>query len=212
MSEIARTGRRERKKRRAHGTREPFTFFRDRYTASGDGAAGGFDLGLGRIYVYDWCGSALSLAPPARRPSVCCPSEARRPSVGESSVISPWRVRFPSVCSPPPRRRPSWNVAKCRHQTNARPSAAGQKSVAGPWRVRRARTPHEPTQDERHTGRDRTLNEQPTNTDAPARQASRESTRPVASPCEVRHKPVACPWEGRSVSVDSPFHVRGKSV
>ena len=36
---------------------------------------------------------------------------------------------------------------------------------------RRARTPHEPTQDERHTGRDRTQNEQPTNTDAPTRQA-----------------------------------------
>lgn len=52
-------------------------------------------------------------------------------------MISPWRVRFPSVASPPPRHRPSRNVAKCRHQTNARPSAAGQKSVAGPWRVRR---------------------------------------------------------------------------
>ena len=52
-------------------------------------------------------------------------------------MISPWRVRFPSVASPPPRHRPSRNVAKCRHQTNARPSAARQKSVAGPWRVRR---------------------------------------------------------------------------
>ena len=77
---------------------------------------------------------------------------------------------------------------------------------------RRARTPHEPTQDERHTGRDRTTNEQLTNTHAPARQASRESTRPVASPCEVRHKPVSCPWEGRKKSVICPCEVRSVSV
>jgi len=49
------------------------SLFRDRYTALGDGAAGGLDLGLGRIYVYDWCGSALSLTPPVRRPSVRSP-------------------------------------------------------------------------------------------------------------------------------------------
>ena len=65
-------------------------------------------------------------------------------------------VRFPSVASPPPRRRPSWHVWVCPSLTETRPSAARQKSVAGPWRVRRARTPHEPTQDERHTNQHKT--------------------------------------------------------
>ena len=48
-------------------------------------------------------------APPVRRPSVCCPSEARRPSVGESSMISPSPVRQKPVgkpvCRPFPVRR-----------------------------------------------------------------------------------------------------------
>ena len=46
-------------------------------------------------------------------------------------------VRRKPVASPPTaRRRPSRNVAKCRHQTNARPSAAGLMSVDCPLRVR----------------------------------------------------------------------------
>ena len=142
---------------------------------------------------------------PARPPPVCRPLSVR----GESSVCSPWRVRFPSVASPPTaRRRPSWDSWIRPSLTDARPSPVRAQSVSRPWPARvastalcftstirrlwlppvsrRARTPHEPTQDERHTGRDRTQNEQPTNTDAPARQASRESTRTVERPCEVR--------------------------
>ena len=83
-----------------------------------------------------------------RSKSVFRPLKARRqarcPPVGgivrDKPVSSPCVARGVSVSRPwqvrPPRRRPSRNVAKCRHQTNARPSAAGLMSVACPLRVR----------------------------------------------------------------------------
>ena len=162
--------------------------------------------------------SATDECPPVRRPSdVRCLSVCRPLSVrGESSVCSPWRVRFPSVASPPTaRRRPSWDSWIRPSLTDARPSPVRAQSVSRPWPARvastalcftstirrlwlppvsrRARTPHEPTQDERHTGRDRTTNEQRTNTHPPARQASRESTMPVERPFHVRVQSVARP-------------------
>ena len=73
---------------------------------------------------------------------------------------------------------------------------------------RRARTPHEPTQDERHTGSDRTQNEQPTNTDAPARHAPLSTPPTVNRPCVVRQKPVV----GRSPRDRRPSIVRILSV
>ena len=65
----------------------------------------------------------MAVAP--RPPSVARPSEARCPSVGESSVISPSEVR-------PPRRRPSRNSWIRPSLTNARPSPVRQKSVGKP--------------------------------------------------------------------------------
>ena len=55
------------------------------------------------------------------------------------------------------------NAPPVRSQSVPSPCAIRQKPVARPWIARRARTPHEPTQDERHTGRDRTTNERITN-------------------------------------------------
>ena len=129
----------------------------------------------------------------------------------------------PVECPCPPHRRPSWDSWIRPSLTDARPSPVRQKSVgrlvcrpsearcASVSRraiCRRARTPHEPTQDERHTGRDRTQNEQPTNTDAPARQATLSSPQKSAA----RQSPVYCPCPVRSVSVCRPFCVRGGAV
>ena len=155
--------------------------------------------------------SASDKCPPIRSPS----------PVRVQSVTSPWLAR----ASPPPRRRPSRNSWIRPSLTDARPSPVRQKSVgrlvcrpsearcASVSRraiCRRARTPHEPTQDERHTGRDRTQNEQPTNTDAPARQATLSTPPPVYRPCVVRQESVLCPFAARSSSVDSPLIVRIK--
>ena len=77
---------------------------------------------------------------------------------------------------------------------------------------RRARTPHEPTQDERHTGSDRTQNEQPTNTDAPARQAPLSTPPTVNRPWIARLQPVSRPYLVRVLSVVCPFAARVQSV
>jgi hypothetical protein len=77
---------------------------------------------------------------------------------------------------------------------------------------RRARTPHEPTQDERHTGSDRTQNEQPTNTDAPARQATLSTPPTVNRPWIARLQPVSRPYLVRVLSVVCPFAARVQSV
>ena len=131
---------------------------------------------------------------------------------------------------PPPHRRPSWDSWIRPSLTYARPSPVRVKSVIRPWcaRVasaalcftfticrlwlfpvsRRARTPHEPTQDERHTGSDRTQNEQPTNTDAPARQAALSTPPTVNRPFAARISSVSCLCAVRQESVLCPCAAR----
>ena len=177
-------------------------------------------------------------------PPVSRPSEVRRQARVQSvksplcvrvpPVRSPSEVRGLPVASPPRRRRPSWDSWIRPSLTDARPSPVRQKSVgklvcrlsearcASVSRraiCRRARTPHEPTQDERHTGRDRTQNEQQTNTHAPARQATLSTPQTVKCPCVVRQKPVlaralsvVCPFADRVVSVRSQSEAREQSV
>ena len=163
---------------------------------------------------------------------VCRPLHVRCTSVGESSVISPWRVRFPSVASPPPRHRPSRNVAKCRHQTNARPSAARQKSVAGPWRVRRvsrsdhshgrlwtrrrpqsAASPCEPPRtNATRTNTRRTPHRKRPNAERTTDEhiRARSTSDPLNS--ADRQSPVDSPFAARISSVSCPCAVRQESV
>ena len=134
----------------------------------------------------------------------------RRPStVGRVVLNAPHEM-------PPPHHRPSWDSWIRPSLTDARPSPVRQKSVgrlvcrpsearcASVSRraiCRRARTPHEPTQDERPTGSDRTTNERRTNN-------RRTHTRPLdRRPAKARGPSLA-----RVKSVTSPLHVRGKSV
>ena len=154
-------------------------------------------------------------APPVRFQSVCraicrrpswhvwaCPSltearpsAARCPSVGESSVCSPWRVRVVSAalcftsticrlwlppCEPPRDLPPRTNATR----TNTR------------------RTPHR-----KRPNDDRTQNEQPTNTDAPARQATLSTPPTVNRPWIARLQPVSRPYLARVQSVRSPYYV-----
>ena len=87
-----------------------------------------------------WIRPSLTKARPSKARQVSVPSLCPSLSVAScASVCRPLSVRQKSVgksVASPPRRRPSRNVAKCRHQTNARPSAAGLMSVACPSRVR----------------------------------------------------------------------------
>ena len=144
------------------------------------------------------------------------------------SVSRPWQVRRRATAHlgmsqnvgirrmparPPPVRSPSLargESAACREATI--PMAEGGRADVHNRPLhpvsRRARTPHEPTQDERHTGSDRTQNEQPTNTDAPARQATLSTPPTVNRPCVVRQKPVV----GRSPRDRRPSIVRILSV
>ena len=114
---------------------------------------------------------------------------------------------------PPPVRSPSLargESAACREATI--PMAEGGRADVHNRPLhpvsRRARTPHEPTQDERHTGSDRTQNEQPTNTDAPARQATLSTPPTVNRPWIARLQPVSRPYLARVQSVRSPYYVR----
>ena len=147
-------------------------------------------------------------------------------------MISPWRVRFPSVASPPPRHRPSRNVAKCRHQTNARPSAARQKSVAGPWRVRRvsrsdhshgrrwtrrrpqsAASPCEPPRtNATRTNTRRTPHRKRPNAERTTdeHRRARSTNDPLNS--ADRQSPVDSPFAARISSVSCPCPVRQESV
>ena len=147
-------------------------------------------------------------------------------------MCSPLRVRFPSVASPPPRRRPSWNVAKCRHQTNARPSAAGQKSVAGPWRVRRvsrsdhshvrrwtrrrpqsAASPCEPPRtNATRTNTRRTPHRTRPNDERTQNEQLTNTHAPARQASRESTRPVERPLQARFMSVARPWEVRSVSV
>ena len=148
------------------------------------------------------------------------------------SVSRPWQVRRRATAHlgmsqnvgnrqmparPPPVRSPSLargESAACREATI--PMAEGGRADVHNRPLhpvsRRARTPHEPTQDERHTGSDRTQNEQPTNTDAPARQATLSTPPTVNRPWIARLQPVSRPYLARVQSVRSLCAARVKSV
>ena len=114
---------------------------------------------------------------------------------------------------PPPVRSPSLargESAACREATIPMADCGRADVHNRPLHPvsRRARTPHEPTQDEPHTGSDRTQNEQPTNTDAPARQATLSTPPTVNRPWIARLQPVSRPYLARVLSVVCPFAAR----
>ena len=113
---------------------------------------------------------------------------------------------------PPPVRSPSLargESAACREATIPMADCGRADVHNRPLHPvsRRARTPHEPTQDERHTGRDRTTNERRTNN-------RRTQTRPLDKrpsqlrrPSIARGEPVCSPYLVRILPVCSPSGV-----
>ena len=136
---------------------------------------------------------------------VCRPLHVRRGIVCDKPVACPFPVRGKSAAAPPPIsecrkmsasdecppvRSPSLargESAACREATI--PMAEGGRADVHNRPLhpvsRRARTPHEPTQDERHTGSDRTTNERRTNN-------RRTQTRPLDKrPSQLRRLSIA---------------------
>ena len=159
-----------------------------------------------------WIRPSLTKARPSKARQVSVPSLCPSLSVAScASVCRPLSVRQKSVgksVASPPRRRPSRNVARCRHQTNARPSAAGLMSVACPSRVRakpvvRPRTQKERRANTRQTPPRRGTHPSEARTQsAPA--ANLKRTPPVQRPCAVPNLSLARTSQARGLSAMRP--------
>ena len=126
-------------------------------------------------------------APPVRFQSVCraiCRRATAHLGMSQNVGIRRMPARPPPVRSPSLARGES---AACREATIPMADCGRADVHNRPLHPvsRRARTPHEPTQDERHTGRDRTTNERRTNN-------RRTQTRPLDKrPSQLRRPSIA---------------------
>ena len=145
-------------------------------------------------------------------PPVSRPSEVRRQarvkSIRYSSCVRVPPVHRKPVASPPCRRRPSRNVAKCRQQTNARPSDVRRLSVQSPCasaNAEGAKGEHEANAAATRHSSVRGANAKRARREP---QANAARAKAVCRPESVPRSHVASPWFVRHASIARTTNVR----